>query len=463
MNRCTSGRDAEALFVGGAGASDGNPGTREQPVRTLSKAVALAEAGPRRIFACAETFAEAVALPAGIALWGGLDCSRGWVYVGGSRKTVLAPVAGEIPLRVMPGQGKAVVADVRAQAARAAQPGGSSIGAMVLSGATAEILRSALIAGDGAAGADGEDGGDGRAPPGTAGSSGGDACSSKAVQGGPAVETSCETGRSVAGQGGSGYATHGEDGGDGQIEPIPKPQGLGLGGNGDRDALQCMDGVIGADGPSAEHGRGAIGPGILDLSGWLGERGQDGGDGRPGQGGGGGGGRRGGPMLCGSSAGTLQGGAGGGSGGGGGCGGKGGMGGGYGGASIGLLSLSHEVVLRQTTIETGRGGDGGNGGLAQAGGPGGPGGEGGRAAGMANGGCPGGHGGYGGHGGHGGGGLGGPSIGIAHLNVYPVAQEGVIVRTGLPGQGGFGGNPAVPGSTGAEGVSVASLGFPQAH
>lgn len=58
-------------------------GPRRKPVRTFEQAIALARLNlTKRVYACAEEFSEAVALPSGIDVWGGLDCNRGWLYVG---------------------------------------------------------------------------------------------------------------------------------------------------------------------------------------------------------------------------------------------------------------------------------------------------------------------------------------------------------------------------------------------
>ncbi|HSO00130.1 MAG TPA: hypothetical protein VLS89_17680 [Candidatus Nanopelagicales bacterium] len=439
--------------------SDDNPGTRAQPVRSMEQAIALAQGGPKRVYACAETFTDPVMLPSGIELWGGLDCTNDWVYLGGDRRTILAPASDLIPLRVDAGPGSSIVADVRAEAADATEPSGSSIAVMVLAGAAVEFLRSELSAGHGAPGLPGESGGTGPAQAGTTGANGLAACSAVVVQGGAEVETVCGDLRSVGGQGGQGGINAGSDGLDGQPEPVPNPQGFGFGGDGETSAQQCRSGEEGKEGTAGAHGFGGSGIGRISSSGWRGEHGQDGVDGLPGQGGGGGGGRLGGPFLCGVN--MNRGGAGGGSGGGGGCGGRGGMGGGYGGASIGLIALSGDVALRASSIITGRGGDGGTGGILQTGGTGGAGGVGGNAFSAAPEGCDGGKGGRGGNGGNGAGGLGGLSVGIAHPGGVTVTQEEVVIEIGEPGRGGLGGNPAIPGSTGEDGTAAAVLSFAQ--
>ncbi|HSN99831.1 MAG TPA: hypothetical protein VLS89_16155 [Candidatus Nanopelagicales bacterium] len=447
------------MFVSSSLGSDDATGTRAAPVRSLAAAISLAEGGPRRIYACAEAFTEAVILPAGIELWGGLDCADDWGYRGASRKTLIAPGGEAVPLRIKGGGGRSRVADVRAEAAHAQVPSGSSVAVMVMAEATAEILRSELVAGNGANGMHGRDGGVGPARAGTPGIDGGDACTADMVPGGAAVLTKCDGLTSVGGQGGQGNNGDGGDGMNGEPVPVPNPLGTGLGGNGQTSSEPCHEGTLGSLGADGLDGEGGRGPGRLTLTGWEGEPGRDGGDGRPGQGGGGGGAARGSTVLCG--AGQPRGGAGGGGGGAGGCGGKGGKGGGQGGASIGLLSLGTDVVVRSTTIFTSDGGDGGHGGHYQHGGLGGPGGLGGAVFNAATEGCAGAWGGDGGRGGHGGGGAGGPSIGIAYVLGQPVDQQDVAIQPGRPGRGGFGGNPNIPGSAGDDGVDSEIMTFPR--
>ena len=162
-------------------------------------------------------------------------------------------------------------------------------------------------------------------------------------------------------------------------------------------------------------------------------------------------------MLCGS----LLGGASGGGGGAGGCGGSAGSGGGSGGASIGLLTLSGDVVLRSSTIITRGGGDGGAGGRGQLGGEPGPPGARGLGVGLALEACDGHWGGRGGAGGHGGGGLGGPSIAILFQDGHhPQIEEGFYAQTGPGGKGGLGGDPSIPNSAGEDGIRGDTVGFP---
>lgn len=445
------------VYVSGALGDDANEGSAALPVRTLGKALEVAQRGSRRVYACAERFIEAQVIASGVEIWGGLDCAAGWSYVGETRKTILAPDAGAIPLRIVAGTGRATIADVRAEAADAVLPGGSSIAVSVAAGAAVDIVRCELIAGRGAAGAPGRGGGELPAEAGEDGAPGGEACSAGNMPGGAGAIHVCGGVTSVGGQGGSGGISQGGSGTAGAPEPIPNPGGAGLGGTGEDSMSLCEHAVPGARGLDGVHGLGARGAGSFTSEGWLGIRGEDGAFGRPGQGGGGGGGARGGVMRCGANLGGASGGGGGG----GGCGGRGGTGGGAGGASIGLLTLSGDVTLRSFSIFTGGGGHGGAGGRGQQGGLGGGKGPRGTGVNMALPACDGGDGGPGGDGGHAGGGLGGPSIGILYMDGHAPGQLDLLdLQVGPAGLGGPGGDPAHTGLAGDDGLRGESLGFP---
>jgi hypothetical protein len=87
-------------------------------------------------------------------LYGGLDCAADWAWVGTTTKTSLSGPADTIPLRLGSGASGARVLDFDVRAADAVVAGGSSI-AVLVEGASAELLRCSVTAGNGAAGADG--------------------------------------------------------------------------------------------------------------------------------------------------------------------------------------------------------------------------------------------------------------------------------------------------------------------
>lgn len=445
---------------------DDDPGTRDFPVATFARAFDLARNQGMRVYACADIFEIAVRVPAGMEVWGGLDCRdpRGhWPLHPLGQLTTIAPGPHQIPLTVVDqaaapgseGAAATTITRMRLVAQDATMPGESSIAMRALSGVKVEVRSSEIVAGNGADGAAGADGGIRPAQEGAPGNPGLTACSADTVNGGQRVTTSCVDGVSSGGMGGIGTGSDGGDGESGSPLPVTNPMNHGLGGTG-QGALSCTEGRGGLAGDDGANGNGASGPGRLTDTGLEGVAGEDGQAGQHGYGGGGGGGSRGGSTFCG--AGAAQGGASGGSGGAGGCGGKPGKGGGPGGSSIGILSYHASVRVSKTSITTGRGGDGGRGGNGQYGGVGGYGGPGGVNKAGSQPGCRGGDGGKGGNGGRGGGGHGGHSLAVAHTaDLGPNIEPDSPVKFGVPGDGGGAGdlnaNPGKPGS------AAVSMGF----
>ncbi|WP_437595801.1 PGRS family protein [Sorangium sp. So ce590] len=452
--------EACGVFVAASG-DDAAPGTKGAPVKTIQQAVARAQqdGATRRVYACAEEIEGAIELPGSVALFGGLDCTNGWGWIGETKKTEITAAEGEIPLVMRGGDGSVRVEDVHVSAraidpSNAAARGMSSIAALAESVAV-EMARCTLEAGDAADGVDGEP----YAEPALAGETGNpgmEACSAEIVVPGGVKRNECGTpddpsDDSTGGTGGIGQLTEGGAGSPG------KPIGAGgLGGMGE-SPLECTAGTAGDPGAAGEPGAGATGLGALSSSGYAGVSGTPGTPGTPAQGGGGGGGAKGGTAAN-QCMPESAGGASGGSGGPGGCGGKGGSPGGPGGASIALVSLDTELTFDDVSLKTGRGGRGGNGAPGQDGGPGGLGGPGGTVPDgidLLKAGCSGGPGGNGGSGGLGGGGLGGHSLGIAFRGTPPPAG-GFTIATGEAGPGGNG-----AGDSGAAGVTADTQAFAQ--
>jgi hypothetical protein len=438
-------------------------GTKDKPYRTLEKA--LMEANTNPVYACSETFAEAIVLSGGTELYGGLDCTMNWSYSGDVARTTIAPLADQIPLTLSSGSDTTRIENIAAQGADATISGGSSIAA-IIDGATAAITRCDFMAGAGAKGDDGESFPADPALNGAPGNAGANACMGGPVSGNPggmSATKACDSSEmTVGGKGGDGgkidagppiQALAGADGEDGQPVGTGGAKGVGEPATG---AWGCSTGGGQAGDPGAPGapGAGASGLGMLSPTGYSSIEGSAGMPGTPGQGGGGGGGAKGGTNIC---AGGLEGaGASGGSGGSGGCGGRGGGGGKGGGASIAVISLNANLTLTDCTLTAGPGGNGGTGGDRQPGGSGGTAGLGGMgsAAGSgSNAACAGGNGGNGGQGGPGGGGLGGHSIGIAYTGTLPI-QEDVTIAQGTEGTGGLGGNMNTASNHGADGTAV---------
>ena len=199
-------------------------GTKTKPFKSIS--AALKKADVARVYACAESFTEAVTISAAVDLYGGLDC-KNWAYVGGTKKTTLTAAADAVPLTMTSTATAAQVEDFAIEAVNAATAGGSSI-AVLADQATATLTRCDLVAGDGKDGADGDDAPTMAAQAGTTGKPGGGACSVDTVNGAAQVKNACGANNSFGGKGGDGNQDNGGDGASG----LPD-NGAGQAGKGD--------------------------------------------------------------------------------------------------------------------------------------------------------------------------------------------------------------------------------------
>lgn len=431
--------DTCGIFVSSSLGDDATvQGTKANPFKTLAAAVAAAGQAKVPVYACAESFTEPVTVTATLALFGGLDCTMGWIHVQDA-KTTLTAAADTVPLTLSNAASSVQIVDFKVEAVGATVDGGSSI-AVIADAVAASFTRCELTAGNGVKGADG------MMPamtPGPtkasdmliAGNDGSDACSNPTmVLGGlPKENNLCGLGSNpVGGVGGTGFVGFGANG---SASPANVQTALGGTGQPGLGAWSCVAGFVGDGGLNGEtgmDGAGAAGMtalGQLTLAGYVGVSGLSGGDGKPGQGGGGGGAAKGKANCAGAS---------GGGGGTGGCGGLGGTGGKAGGASIGLVSLGATLSFATVSITVGNGGAGGDGGEGRIGKTGGIGGLGGVGSGTALSACDGGKGGAGGFGGKGGGGRGGHVIGIAASGSTAPNATTVTFTKGTPGDGGKG-------------------------
>jgi hypothetical protein len=450
-----------------AGAAANGIGTMLFPLGSLAAAIDKAVMqGKKRIYACSGVLVEAVTVPAGLTLFGGLDCENGWAVT--EDKTILLGPPDKIPLTLAGSAGaeQTRVEDFKVMAADAVTAGGSSIAAVAQEGAIVHFERCALTAGTGQKGADGES--SSMPAPMTPGMSeaGKTACESATMNlGGSQSINDCvpyEDGavkeRSIGGQGGDGRDVNGTAGSPGDAVPRPAaPEG-----GGGSPGVACINGGDGDDGANGEDGApGAPGLGVGALAadvGWVGVPGGDGKKGKPGQGGGGGGGKAGTAMAP-SCAGAS-----GGAGGVGGCGGWGGTGGKAGGSSIALVSINATITMTNVFILARAGGQGGAGGMNQVGASGGAGGAGGAGK-LVGGtafaaGCKGGSGGLGGRGGPGGGGAGGHSLGIAYMGQAPTVDLATfVIASDGGGAGGLGGDNNSKANNGDSGQAMLTLAF----
>jgi hypothetical protein len=474
------GDKSKAVFVAPSG-NDSGPGSTEQPLRSIGKAIELAGTAGKAVYACNGTYGESISM-AGTAvnIYGGYDCSNGWVRTNEARVEVTSP--SNRALIITEVTGKMVIDRVNFQASAATEPGSSSIAAFVVGSQDVTLSHADLTAGDGAPGVPGE------AVPADYTYAAGELDARKGQPGTsvPAVLYDLTSsspyiyyGLGGIMGGGPGYQppkclandalTWGGTGGNGGNVKTGRSSGAGKAGN-PAGPVAGGNGQLGID---AEPGApGAFGFGSVDSSGYSpANRGTDGEPGGMGEAGGGGDGLA--SYVVTFASGDIIGttnyyvvGGGGGSGGSAGCGGWGGKGGGGGGASIAMLIVDSTVSLSWGAYQTGKGGAGALGSAGGLGADGAPGGAGGWSScdctplvtpGCGSTVCPrvqaqaGGRGGKGGNGGTGGPGGGGPSIPLVVSGPTPTTNA----LTFDPGPGGAGADSG-QGAKGAIGESVDS-------
>ncbi|MGC4065776.1 MAG: hypothetical protein QM784_14220 [Polyangiaceae bacterium] len=450
------------VFVSPLG-NDASAGTETAPVASLRKALEMA-ATPRNgkkrsVFVCASAgefkLTETLLIDAsvdGVSLYGGFDCSdeTSWILPATptpSRIASASPVAVKL-LRIGSEIHVENLSITAADADASTAPGSSSIAMLIAESPNVQLAKVDLIAGKGATGKAGTSYADLAPMVGTSGVDGLKACLTGV--GAPQTQIQCEgaPAPSVGGRGGDGATLTsttadkpGFNGENGLVAPDPNPDGKGAGGFGEVTEM-CKagtDGIAGANGASAEGGKGT---GDLTQDGYVGVDGKPGNAGKPGQGGGGGGGAKA-PKACTTAASTTTPthGASGGSGGTGGCGGKGGGAGQGGGASFALAIVNSGVSLKDCHLTANRAGNGGMGGPAQGGGAGGLGGRGADGYGSSSlPSCDGGKGGRGGAGSPGGGGAGGPSAAIAWVGTAATVSSSVLKFSSEAAAGGTDGS-----------------------
>jgi hypothetical protein len=434
-----------AIFVAKTGV-DSADGSFERPVATLARGIAIATSKGKDVYACGGEYKESITLESkSVRVYGGYDCTHGWVRNSSSQVQLLSPAGTTLTIRSAPSP---VVFDrVDIEAANSSD---------------VTLRRGMYRAGDGAPAQPPAD--TPAAPPSSVVLLQGEnaakskrcgvaedprpSCTSMSASYTFALstpdtwnlrQTSADAMYCPAGDysyGGGGGGTSPAD----CYNSTAGTEGYPVATSG------TLDGVNGDDGASATGA--TIAYGSLDANGYkASNQGQSGKPGRVGQGGTGG--RGGGIFLIGPSCDICTmfepvPVAGGGQGGPGGCGGLGGAPGNAGGASIAVAVYHSQVTLERAFVQTSRGGGGSRGGY---------GGEGalgvkGAPAGTVNlcgtiGTDPmnthaqqaGGNGGNGGHGGQGGPGGGGPSIPLFVAGATPTRSS----VTFIPGAGGPGG------------------------
>jgi hypothetical protein len=447
----------EGIFVSASRGDDTGPGSEDQPVKTLGRAVALAGERQLRVLACAEEYPEVLTLQDGVSIYADLDCNaKPWARKDGAR-ALLKPAKS--PALVGKNISKATRIeglDVRAADATEAS-GGSSIAALLSDSKNLTIAKATFTAGAASGGIDGAD-----AAPGAQNATGdadGRAAASQFRCTEGTFTVACNQVKVHSGAlGGSRTCSAG---------PQPGPGGRGGDGRVYSSGVKVNDpGVLGGDGlieagkpyaSTADTAQGGVGGGAAGATGANGASGASGtngvwsftangftrGDGTAGQiggagqGGGGGSGREewcyDGSLNCSTPpndptkpVALASNGAGGGAGG---CAGVPGAAGTGGGASVALLAWKSPITLEKVKLASGTGGRAGAGTLGLAGQPGG---KGGASSAQTFGGGPGGR---GGHAGLSGNGAPGPSIGLAFTDgLAPIRIDVELVA----GRGGAG-------------------------
>ncbi len=427
-----NGPSSNDLYVSTSTGSASGVGTQQNPLATISAAIAAADSG-RTIRVAGGSYTEALVLKSHIRIVGGYnpanwqrDTAQYGTTVGDSVVTVRGTK----------------VTDVVLDGLHLANLAPSNFGVVVLDSSTGIEIRGSMIqAMPGSAGADGADPFPNDFPP-PVGSNGTDAgACSPSRDGGPGGRSSY--GGGFGGDGGTGGLAGGFAGTAGA-----GPHGGAAGGggaifaSGAPGASATVVGYTGSDGTGGASGFGryTMANGYISDAGVMGE---PGGAGDGGGGGGGGGGS--GLFACGG---------GGGGGGEGGAGGQGGNPGGGGGASLGIVvGNGSQLQLDSSTVTTGNGGRGGSGKAGENGEPGSAGGAGGALVAGTGAGGTGGAGAPGGPGGAGGGGSGGPSIGVLVLGTGSFTYHASLYHIGAGGQAGA--SPATGGSgAGGDSASV---------
>jgi hypothetical protein len=141
-----------AVFVAPSGSDDAS-GSRDAPVKTLTKAVELATGSDKAVYVCLGTYVETLALTAGVAIHGGYDCENGWART--QQLPLVAPESGT-PLTIVNVTEPVIVDRLALRAPDAVDPGASSIGALVATSPDVVLTHVDITAGNGAAGIPGE-------------------------------------------------------------------------------------------------------------------------------------------------------------------------------------------------------------------------------------------------------------------------------------------------------------------
>lgn len=426
-----------AVFVSPLGNDINSGDARENPVRTITTALARANSfgrGAYDIYIANGTYDETIALQPDVSIYGGFQAAT-WLRDPQAHPVTI--MGGSAMIAVTGSNVSNLTVDgLRIRTPQEATATGLSVYTIFLNQAqNITITNNQITAGDALAGSGGQFGFNGvQGRPGDVGGNAGCTATPTGGLGGAPGQPGPPSAGSQLGVAGGEAGDGGAQNVGGENGATGSPSGSlagGIGGTGGTSSSPAgAPGVAGINGTAGQNGAGGAQIGMLSSAGYVPADGTDGTSGASGSGGGGGGG------AAGAASGAGGGGGGGGASGGGGNLGQGGKGGP---GSFAILVMSSTgITVDRNTIVTGRGGVGGSGGVGGNGGPGGLGALGGNGCGGGGNGGRGGNGGTGGEGGHGGGGGGGPSIGIIHdaASTVTIGPNNTF-QIGTPGAGGF--------------------------
>ena len=378
------GTPLDGIFVS-AHATAGGTGTVESPLNKLADALDLAARSDKPVYACAETFEEAVVLRDGISMYGYFDCSTTVWKRSTAHATIASPTTPAVFAKSLTKETRFEGFDVVSPdlaSTVATDKAGTSIALSIRDTNNLSITSCSFRAGNAAPGTSGVDadlntdtgdpnGKTGRAQTGSC-TFGVVTCNTK-IPGGAGGTSSCKTTASTGGPGGAGG--FGPIGGGPAVDTHGLPTlastqtAAGGAGRTSSPGTAPVNGTGGAVGTAGDDG--TNGSWSFDLDGYHLTAATAGRDGVGGQGGGGGGtqyaytdnGTSNSSPAGGNGTDTAATGSGGGAGG---CGGLAGTQGTGGGASVAAFIVNSGVTMKDTKLETGSGGAAGRGSLGSS-------------------------------------------------------------------------------------------------
>ncbi len=146
--------DVEGIFVSSSMGSASGDGSKAKPFASLNIAITTAQAQKKRVYACAETYAESAAFVDGVSVFGYFDCSKAWA-VGTSHAKVQSPTSPAATAANITSPTRVEAVDLVAP--DFVDKSQSSIGIIVTGSSGLTFTNATIHAGTGGKGADGAD------------------------------------------------------------------------------------------------------------------------------------------------------------------------------------------------------------------------------------------------------------------------------------------------------------------